>query len=90
MPGLDPARFDELAAAAEKGCPVSKVLNAITLEKRCGEAGTGDASPRLLNGTFCQDRRLQVKATIVALELLLHVANEVKEIGQLKRLGPEL
>jgi osmotically inducible protein OsmC len=32
VPGLDPARFDELAGKAEKGCPVSKVLNAeITL-----------------------------------------------------------
>lgn len=35
VPGLDSARFDELAGAAEKGCPVSKALNAeITLEKR--------------------------------------------------------
>ncbi len=35
VPGLDPARFDQLAEAAEKGCPVSKVLKAeITLEKR--------------------------------------------------------
>ena len=35
VPGLDQARFDELARAAELGCPVSKVLNAeITLEKR--------------------------------------------------------
>ena len=35
VPGLDQARFDELAEAAEKGCPVSKVLNAeITLQKR--------------------------------------------------------
>ncbi len=35
VPGLDQARFDELARAAETGCPVSKVLNAeITLEKR--------------------------------------------------------
>ena len=35
VPGLDPARFDELARATETGCPVSKVLNAeITLEKR--------------------------------------------------------
>ena len=35
VPGLDPATFDKLAEAAEKGCPVSKVLNAeITLEKR--------------------------------------------------------
>jgi osmotically inducible protein OsmC len=33
-PGLDAAKFEELAGAAEKGCPVSKVLNAeITLEK---------------------------------------------------------
>ena len=28
VPGLDKAKFDELAAAAEKGCPVSKLLNA--------------------------------------------------------------
>lgn len=35
VPGLDAARFDELAEAAEKGCPVSKALNTeITLEKR--------------------------------------------------------
>lgn len=34
VPGLDQATFDKLAEAAEKGCPVSKVLNAeITLEK---------------------------------------------------------
>ncbi len=33
VPGLDKAKFDELAAAAEKGCPVSKLLNAeITLD----------------------------------------------------------
>ncbi len=32
IPGIDQAKFDELARAAEKGCPVSKVLNAeITL-----------------------------------------------------------
>jgi osmotically inducible protein OsmC len=35
VPGLNAAQFDQLAGAAEKGCPVSKVLNAeITLEKR--------------------------------------------------------
>ena len=34
VPGLDQATFDRLAEAAEKGCPVSKVLNAeITLTK---------------------------------------------------------
>src|SRR5450631_2251170 len=34
VPGLDQATFDKLAEAAEKGCPVSKVLNAeITLIK---------------------------------------------------------
>jgi len=34
VPGLDHATFDKLAEAAEKGCPVSKVLNAeITLTK---------------------------------------------------------
>ena len=34
VPGLDAAKFDELAGNAEKGCPVSKVLNAeITLTK---------------------------------------------------------
>ena len=33
VPGLDKARFDELAAAAEKNCPVAWVLNAeITLD----------------------------------------------------------
>jgi len=31
--GIDQAKFDELAAAAEKGCPLSKVINAeITLD----------------------------------------------------------
>jgi len=34
VPGLDQATFDKLAEAAEKGCPVSKVMNAeITLQK---------------------------------------------------------
>ena len=34
VPGLDQETFDKLAEAAEKGCPVSKLLNAeITLEK---------------------------------------------------------
>lgn len=28
VPGLDQAKFEELAGNAEKGCPVSKVLNA--------------------------------------------------------------
>lgn len=33
VPGLDQAKFEELAGNAEKGCPVSKVLNAeITLD----------------------------------------------------------
>jgi len=33
IPGIDPAKFKELAGMAEKGCPVSKVLNAqITLD----------------------------------------------------------
>ena len=33
VPGLDKAKFDELAAGAEKNCPVSRVLNAeITLD----------------------------------------------------------
>lgn len=33
VPGLDKARFDELAGVAEKNCPVSRVLNAeITLD----------------------------------------------------------
>ena len=33
VPGLDKATFDQLAAGAEKNCPVSKVLNAeITLD----------------------------------------------------------
>ena len=34
VPGLDAATFDKLAEAAEKNCPVSRVLNAtITLDK---------------------------------------------------------
>ena len=34
VPNLDQATFDKLAEAAEKGCPVSKLLNAeITLHK---------------------------------------------------------
>ena len=33
VPGLDPAKFAELAGVAEKNCPVSRVLNAeITLD----------------------------------------------------------
>lgn len=33
IPGIDQAKFDELAGAAEKGCPVSRLMNAeITLE----------------------------------------------------------
>ena len=33
VPGIEPAKFQELVAAAKAGCPVSKVLNAtITLE----------------------------------------------------------
>lgn len=33
VPGLDKAKFDELAGAAEKNCPVSRVLNAeVTLD----------------------------------------------------------
>jgi osmotically inducible protein OsmC len=33
IPGLDQAKFDELTGAAEKGCPVSKLLKAeITLD----------------------------------------------------------
>jgi osmotically inducible protein OsmC len=33
VPGLDQAKFDELAGVAEKNCPVSRVLNAeITLD----------------------------------------------------------
>jgi osmotically inducible protein OsmC len=33
VPGLDKAKFDELAGVAEKNCPVSRVLNAeITLD----------------------------------------------------------
>jgi osmotically inducible protein OsmC len=35
IPGIEQAKFDELARAADKGCPVSKVLNAeITLDAR--------------------------------------------------------
>ncbi len=37
IPGIDKAKFDELAAGAEKSCPVSKVLNAeITLNATLG------------------------------------------------------
>jgi osmotically inducible protein OsmC len=33
IPGIDQAKFDELAGAAEKGCPVSRLMNAeVTLE----------------------------------------------------------
>jgi osmotically inducible protein OsmC len=33
IPGIDKAKFDELAGAAEKGCPVSRLMNAeITLD----------------------------------------------------------
>lgn len=34
IPGIDQAKFDELAGNAEKGCPISKLLNSeITLDK---------------------------------------------------------
>lgn len=37
IPGIDDATFQELAAKAKAGCPVSKVLNAeITMEARLG------------------------------------------------------
>jgi len=37
IPGLDDAKFKELAGMAEKGCPVSKVLNAqISLDAELG------------------------------------------------------
>jgi len=37
IPGIDQAKFDELARVAEKNCPVSKVLNAeITLDATLG------------------------------------------------------
>jgi osmotically inducible protein OsmC len=37
VPGLDEAKFDELAGAAEKGCPISRLMNAeITLTKTLG------------------------------------------------------
>ena len=33
VPGIDPARFEEIALGAKAGCPISKLLNAeITLE----------------------------------------------------------
>lgn len=43
VPGLDQATFEELAAVAEKNCPVSKVLNAeITLSASlAGAVGAG-------------------------------------------------
>ncbi|HZG08047.1 MAG TPA: OsmC family protein [Allosphingosinicella sp.] len=35
VPGIDQAKFEELAQAAKAGCPISKLLNAeITLEHR--------------------------------------------------------
>lgn len=35
VPGLDPAKFEELARTAEKSCPVSRLLNAeITLDAK--------------------------------------------------------
>jgi len=35
VPGIEPAKFEELAHAAKAGCPISKLLNAeITLEHR--------------------------------------------------------
>ncbi len=37
VPGIDRARFEELARTAEKNCPVSKVLNAeITMRFELG------------------------------------------------------
>lgn len=37
IPGIDDAKYQELAAKAKAGCPVSKVLNAaITMEARLG------------------------------------------------------
>jgi osmotically inducible protein OsmC len=37
IPGIDQAKFDELAKAAEQNCPVSKLLNAeITLDATLG------------------------------------------------------
>ncbi len=32
VPGIDKAKFDELAAAAKTGCPVSKALSAVPIE----------------------------------------------------------
>jgi osmotically inducible protein OsmC len=37
IPGIDQAKFEQLTGAAEKGCPVSKLLNAeITLDATLG------------------------------------------------------
>jgi osmotically inducible protein OsmC len=37
VPGIEQAKFEELARAAEKNCPVSKVLNAeITMDFTLG------------------------------------------------------
>lgn len=37
IPGIDQAKFEQLTGAAEKGCPVSKLLNAeITLDAALG------------------------------------------------------
>jgi lipoyl-dependent peroxiredoxin len=32
VPGIDPAKFQELAEGAKKGCPVSKALAAVNIE----------------------------------------------------------
>jgi len=57
VPGLDQAKFDELAKAAEKNCPVSKLLNAqITLDatlETCARSRAARSSgiPRLRPGS---------------------------------------
>src|ERR1700681_3387445 len=45
IPGADAATFQKCAEAAEKGCPVSKVLNAkITMSAKLGEGFSFDKS----------------------------------------------
>jgi osmotically inducible protein OsmC len=42
VPGIDEATFRQIAADAEKGCPVSNALRAIAIELDAGLEGAGD------------------------------------------------
>jgi osmotically inducible protein OsmC len=47
VPGVDQAKFEELAAKAKAGCPVSKLLNTkITLDATLVPAGAGSLAAR--------------------------------------------